>query len=1352
MLKRKRSDVGSTEQPVRKRNMVAGGGNLSELLRVEDEEATLKPAANPKKRKANEDAGQVSMEVTPTKKHKAGGEASGREQLAPDDDEKEVSYPGPAQEPSKPAPTRKRKAVEDVADVPKRQQLEPDEELSVGETVKFITTQIEQNFFDFLSEHGIPLDEARESYPQEFQRNVESPTQDEAIEEHERMVHDSVNSFLHTQGLVSHHLESYELFLQNMLPEIIAENSTVTVENRKAGKIFQLFFRNIYIAKPTMREADGTVHDLTPEIAILRGLTYSFDMFAEMHYKYYRQNPDDPSEYVLQEYKIIEEIPFCKIPCMVGSSACHTFGQGSPTRTPGTFIIMGNQKVVISLETLRTNFTFVKHPRIAGKFVLEFEMRSLHPTKIRSTSTACGRMTGPKDGRTPKIMLEVPFIKKVKIPIAVVFRMIGVGSLQDMLKYICLEDASDQVQDLARMMLAADDSGTSSRSTIEELCKWIFDQKPQAFDTRKQPARILRDIRNVFLGEFIPHCLAASSFEDPARTTHVKAVCFGACIRKMLRVALHEQELDEIDACSNKRCQTTGFSFALWLRQSLIDTKKTVNTQIYRRSNPGRDGRERELDPVACWKGHAITQNLHSVCNTGNWGRPKQGSAQTGLCQLLQDTSIAAKLSHLRCISLPVSKEGHCIGPRQLGKSQLGVYCSVETPDSKAVGLVRFFAFLCCVRLGIRASWMIDIMTEDMDLIPDGPDVFEPKVEEGTVPVLINGVRCGVIRDAAKFLRLFRLYKQYASIPSMASAVLLNNQLLVNVDAGAYCRPVFRVDRLHLFRKVWEMWHNEPEVLWTELLVSGVVEYVSKEMELDLRIAMSYEEVLREQADKHQRCPPFARPIESEFTHLEVHAVYSICGVTAATIVLGDQNQSPRNMYQVTMIKQSATEPHLEQRPKKAMHLWYPQRSAVVSKPADLVLGQDSSGGMYVNCLVMPFPKGQEDSLIINKRSKELGLFRTAIIQTFKECEGYHGTEEESIEPAKENGSRRKRANVDFLDRDGIVRTGAKIPPGTRLVNKTVEVANPVGGKAAKLKHDRSLDYRGTGDVSVTEVIVTPSTAKPGLKRVLVVTQSTHEPEEGDKYASRHGQKGVLGEIRAHEDMPYDLNGETPDIIVNSLAFPSRMTLGHIFEKVLGEIAALLGEEQEGSMFTHRNMPLEDLIKHFGKKRVMMDPMTGRMMEEPVFMGRLMYQRLKQVAEDKIHARDDKGPNQSLTRQPVEGRSREGGFRMGEMEVNAVACHGASATMQERMLFCADKYVVDVCNTCGAPAEPKAPPGVLNPLHHKPFCRGCWSHDNIVKACMPYAAKLLWQELGGCHIDMKLTIEPSKADEMPFPL
>ena len=328
------------------------------------------------------------------------------------------------------------------------------------------------------------------------------------------------------------------------------------------------------------------------------------------------------------------------------------------------------------------------------------------------------------------------------------------------------------------------------------------------------------------------------------------------------------------------------------------------------------------------------------------------------------------------------------------------------------------------------------------------------------------------------------------------------------------------------------------------------------------------------------------------------------------------------------------------------------------------------------------------------------------------------------------------------MDEDGFVPPGTRVTGDDILVGKTVPIptdTEELGQRTSRhTKRDSSTSMRSTEHGIVDQVMLT--TNEEALKFAKVRVRSVRVPQIGDKFASRHGQKGTVGITYRQEDMPFTAEGISPDLIMNPHAIPSRMTIGHLVECLLGKVSSFTGDEGDATPFTDVTVEaISDALEKFGYQRrgfeVLYNGQTGKKLRANIYLGPTYYQRLKHMVDDKIHARA-RGPLQILTRQPVEGRARDGGLRFGEMERDCIISHGAAMFLKERLFDASDAFRVHICDLCGLMCTADL---IKNAFE----CRACRNKTQISQVHLPYASKLLFQELMAMNIAPRFIVDMS---------
>ena len=1166
-----------------------------------------------------------------------------------------------------------------------------------------------------------------------------------------------------------------------------------------------IHFGKITIARPNYTEGDGNNTMLMPQEARLRSLTYAAPIFCHMerrtHYaktKPWDSNPfdagavDDSGRTLYWkesrddgDYEVDPEVYVGSVPIMVKSSACHLVNQETfptedelfewgecPYDQGGYFIINGSEKVLIAQERSAGNIVQVFQKAGTAPFSHLAEIRSVIDKGNRIMSQCTVKLyksgVGPGGIKVDSpIRVQLPYVKE-DIPLTIVFRAFGIISDQDIISKICFDQKDKEMIDKLMGSIQEGQAIQSGEVARDYIAKRSNNSNLKYADRQKQAM-------DIFTKELLPHIGQA---EDDIISDN-KAYFLGYMVHRLLQCALGRTEADDRDHLGKKRIDLPGPLMASLFRQQLDKATKDVYRYMEKRVQS-----DQPISLKTAFKPGIISNGLKYSLATGNWGDQKKlDKAKAGVSQVLSRYTFAATLSHMRRTNAPIGREGKIAKPRQLHNTHWGYVCPAETPEGQACGLVKNISLMSLVSSGRDTSTLQQYcFTKGCTPLQE----WEPHLHPDATKIFANGVWFAVfIDDPSHIVDVFKKLRRNGTLNWDYSLVwdVREKEFRIAADVGRLCRPLFVVNtdrsspefgRLvinkdHTDRLRTDNWFienpQEPRPAgyepfhWFHLVQLGAIEYLDAEEEEQAMIIMTPENladararqqgyVIEEDDDPLRRNDVPLAPGAQTFTHCEIHPSM-ILGVCASIIPFPDHNQSPRNTYQSAMGKQAMGIflTNFDQRMETMANiLYYPQKPLARTQAMNYLKFRELPAGQNAIVAIACYSGyNQEDSVVMNQSSIDRGLFRSLFYRVYQEQEKLisQNTFEKFEKPTRNDTLRMRQGTYDKLDEDGIVCPGVRVVGEDIIMGKTAPMAPDAEelGQRQKthLKRDVSIPLRSTESGVVDAVMLTQNSDLQKFVKVRV--RNTKVPQIGDKFASRHGQKGTIGITYRQEDMPFTAEGVTPDLIINPHAIPSRMTIAHLIECLLSKVATIRGEEGDATPFTSVTVTaVSEMLRSMGYHsrgfEVMYNGHTGRKLVAQVFFGPTYYQRLRHMVDDKIHSRA-RGPTQILTRQPMEGRARDGGLRFGEMERDCMIAHGASSFLKERLFDVSDPFRVHVCDICGLMT-------VIAKLKKNTFeCKNCNNKNKISQIYLPYAAKLLFQELWSMNISARLYTKKS---------
>ena len=1031
---------------------------------------------------------------------------------------------------------------------------------------------------------------------------------------------------------------------------------------------FEISLGKIKVEKPQITESDGSTALIMPYEARLRKFTYSAPIKLEITIR-----KDD--------YTDSEVVEIGRIPVMVKSKPCNTQGMSSeeliqnyndPLDTGGYFIINGNERVMVMLEDLAENQPFIENNSKGDLTLRIFSSKGTYriPTVISEN----------KEG-----IFEISFSRFRDLPTVVILKALGMTKESDIARYIGKETDSVIVNLYEFVNISSSEDAMmyiAEQSSLQGTKKEILDRVNQRIDAY-----------------LLPHI----GKEKENRIEKAVTIC--KMIKKLLIAKENPRLKTDKDHYSNKRVRLSGDLMANLFRVNLGILIRDI---IYSLQKSSKRKKMFSIKTIA--KSTLFSHRVESAIATGSWV-----GERSGVTQNMDKTNYLAIISQLQRVSSMLSSDQENVMARALHPTHYGKFCPIETPEGTEIGLRKNLAILSKIstKIGLNEKEFLKSLEEE-GLEKNG---------ESETDVFLDGKFVGTVENPEEFVIKVRGKRRKGELPLQMN--IRNDpdfsNIIISTEPGRALRPLIIADKgVPMLKKEHVEKIENNEIAWKDLISEGVIEYLDTSEEENALVAL-YDNELTE-----------------DHTHLEIDSM-DLLGVVTSLVPYGNHDQSSRLNRGSKTQKQALglyAANYLCRLDTDVSVLQYPQKPIVRSFVYD-TLDIYPAGQNLVVAVMTHQGYNMKDALVLNKGSIDRGVGRSYYFRPHSAVEMNYagGLRDEILIPEKGTSGYKTEESYKFLEEDGIVYPEANIRENEVIIGKVSppKFLSEAREISMRTKKDSSVTMRQEEEGVVESVFITKD--GEGNKIIHVRTRDQRIPELGDKFATPHGQKGVIGAIVPEEDIPFTSSGIRPDVMFNPHGLPSRMTVGYLLEILAGKVSCLRGKGVDATPFSGENKEeLEEELTKLGfrydGKETMYNPVTGKKMEAKIFIGNLYYLKLKYMVANKIHGRAS-GKIALLTRQPIEGRSRGGALRLGEMEQQALVAHGASLLLKER--YDSDKVTLHICTHCGAIA-------VEDSIRDRIICPLCSSED-AEPVEISYVFKLLLEELQGMHIRTKMKLK-----------
>lgn len=1153
---------------------------------------------------------------------------------------------------------------------------------------------------------------------------------------------------------------SFNKLINQDIMEYLQNTDTTFFQKNDENKIirYSLEFTEIQCSLPNT----DTIAELYPREARDSNLSYTAEISAMVNEI---QEITDAVSHITQKTKINKEpvkVVLVRMPIMVKSQYCilnnidKVIDQQKANQElkmecdydPGCyFIINGSEKVVVSQEKRVVNKPVISKPKVGKPYVIKIDSVSPIHNGIMQV------MSLKYYPNNNLITLHNPLFEEFNI--IILFRAMGIESDKEIIDMCTLNSPDNikfkMIQILSNCIRNCINEETGEKLDTKDKCLNYMTQQLKS-DNRKystnlaiqlQEKKMEVDKRIKYL--LLPHII---------KSTGEKIKFIGYMVFKLLNCYLGYWPYDDIDSLINKRITLVGDLFLELFQQNFKKTLTELKNSFIKLSN--NDGK-----PVD------ITAN---ISKTSQKNQNKAFSTALSIGKFISKPGVAQQLPRLtfeqeqlllREVVSPSKRQtsSRLYEPRMFHYTQNGMLCSMETPEHKDVGMIK--------HLTIISNLTID----HKEQIPIIKDFINKYIHNNIndIRVFLNGDWIGdcyvdELNDMLNTLKTAKLNNKLEKTTSI-SYNDLTKEVFIWCDSGRFVRPVITVkdnksslDNITI--EELDKYLKDPNKYLDDFMIEhpGIIEFIDCDEQNNSLIAVTPKDLEQNNKvfinDNDVDINNHYKGIFKVYDHLEIHPSL-LLGVNTCTVPFVNHNSGARTIIHYAQGKQGMTvynSAH-KYRLDKAFLLYHPHKPLLSTHAMKYTYYDVLSPGENIIIAISAFTGfNQDDGLIINKGAIDRGLFNACYFDKYiSKCSknSANGENEKFTKPNPEiTTDMMRHGSYDKLNKDGYVPEETIINNNDVIIGKISSISN-VEDNNGKIWKDNSQTYKHYLPAVVDKVWNNLHNIE-GYEIKKVKVRTPLKPMVGDKFSTKTAQKGTICLILNPEDMPYTENGIVPDIIFHPTGIYNRLTIGFLLELLFGKVSAIEGHRFDATGFENFNIEqMRDLLTKYGYSSSCCEPMyngmTGEKMESEILIAPLYYLRLKHLVADKVHGRFE-GPKTSLVHQPADGRSRDGGLKIGTMERDVLVAHGVSSFLKEKMLNDSDIYSTYVCGNCGSIAtRVKKPNQSKNPsINDVYICNNCKNNDNIQKVVIPYALKLTLQELQAMNIGCKLGLDDNE--------